>query len=224
MTLSHISCSYIIPYYIPSCQPVILKSNIIHILSIQIFVSHDCPTYNTLIYFSFRPAAVRHLLSYTPIKCPLYITLMPYTYCSPSYSYQIPDTYINHLLYTLILHIHIIPPYITLRPYYILFPAHPYKTPHTIHKSLPLIPYSYTVTIHPHHPHSIFIPLIHIPHNFPTYRTSGNCFISLLFVFSFNNARSAPVTISSPISFSAGGGQFLLSILSLPQAAVPSLT
>lgn len=168
MTLSHISCSYIIPYYIPSCQPTISKSNIIHILSIQIFVSHDCPTYNTLIYFSFRPAAVQHLLSYTPIKCPLYITFMPYTYCSPSYPYQIPDTYINHyctLLYftsisyhhTLLsdhiisysLHIHTKP----LIPY-----IHLYLSFHT-HIPLPsiliiLIPYSYlsyiSLIISPH--------------------------------------------------------------------------
>lgn len=155
---------------------------------------HIIPSYISLL----RPAAVRHLLPYTPINYPLYITLMPYTYCFPSYSYQIPDTYINHLLHTLILHIHIIPPYITLRPYYILFPAHPYKTPHTIHISSPLIPSSYTVPIHSPHPHSIFISLIHTPYNCPTYRTSKNCFISLHFV-------------------SARGGQFLL-FDSLPQS------
>lgn len=170
-------------------------------------------------------------LTYALLSTPSGLHKIPLIYHSyvihiyfPSCSYQMPFTYINHLLHTLILYIHIILPYITLRPYHTLFPVHPYKIPHTIHTSPPLIPHSYTVTIHPPHPHSIFIPLIHIPHNCPTYRTSGNCFISLLFVFSLNNARSAPVIISSPISSPPEAASFSFSILSLPQAAVFSLT
>lgn len=211
MTLSHISCSYIIPYYIPSCQPTISKSNIIHILSIQIFISHDCPIYNTLIYFPFTSGSSPTSPLIHSYKMPLIYHPYAIHICSPSYSYQIPDTYINHLLHTLILHIHIIPPYITLRPYYILFPAHPYKTPHTIHISSPIIPSSYTVPVHPPHPHSIFISLIHIPHNCLTYRTPRNCFISSYFPSTTPVGRSHH--LFSDFVSAASGADFSFSIL-----------
>ena len=221
MTLSHISCSYIIPYYIPSCQPTISKSNIIHILSIQIFVSHDCPTYNILIYFPFTSGS-------SPTSPLIHSHKIPLIYHPYAIHILFPFIFISNTRYIykpFIVHSYSLHPYHTTIHYSqtILYPI-PCTSIHTS-----LIPYIHLyLSFHTHIPFPSIL-LILIPYSYLSYISliiASHIVLpetaSSLRIFLQQRAQRASDHLFSDF-VSAGGSQFLLFDSFLPKAAVSSL-